>query len=180
MYCRKCGRDIPDNLDTCPVCGVPTRQGLKKLRNTPTKIMIRFLDILSMIMTLIHAFLWATASHFVRGTANGLLYERQVQYWIYPTLKWIDGIFALLLIAIPAFSVLMRYNLMRERQVGRIFLGITVGLSLLWGIQYPLVIHYVTGIASPVMGFCWIQALVYAALAAYPTIHLLRSEDILY
>jgi hypothetical protein len=139
--------------------------------------MIRALDILSMIMTLIHAFLWATASHFVRGTANGLIYERQVQYWIYPALKWIDVIFVLLLIAIPVFSVLMRYNLMRDRRIGLLFLGITVGLSFLWGIQYPLVIQYNTGISSPIMIFCWLQAAVYAALAAYPAIHLFRSDE---
>ena len=180
MYCKKCGRDLPDKTEICPVCGTPTRRGLKKKLNSPTKILIRVLDMLSTLTSLVHALLWITASHYVRGTANGLFYERQVQYWIYPALKWVDILFVLLFFAIPVFSVLMRYNLMRDRRIGRLFLCISVGLSLLWGILYPLVIRSCTGIASPVMTFCWIQAAVYAALAAYPTIHLLRTKEIAY
>ena len=41
MYCKKCGRDLPDKTEICPVCGTPTRHGLKKKLNSPTKILIR-------------------------------------------------------------------------------------------------------------------------------------------
>lgn len=180
MYCRKCGRDLPDHLDACPVCGTLTRRAVRKKRGSPTKRCIIAVDLLTFVTGLIHAFLLATASHYVRATQNGLLYDRLVQYSLHPALRWVDSVFTILLIAMFICAVIMRYRLMREQRLGLVFLGITVGLALLWGVQYPIMVQLVTGIPSRIMGFVWIQTGVFAAAVAYPTVHLFRSDDMIY
>ena len=180
MYCRKCQRDLPDELDACPVCGTPTRSAVRKKRASFAKKCILAMDLLSFLTGVIHAFLLATASHYVRQSANGLLYERLLQYELHPALRLVDTVFTVLLIGMFVCAVAMRYHLMRERRLGLVFLGITVGIALLWGIQYPLTVRLVTGIPSRIMGFSLIQTGVFAALAAFPTVYLFRSDEIIY
>lgn len=180
MYCRKCGRDLPDDVDVCPVCGTLTRKAVRKKRGSPIKRCIIAVDFLTFLTGVIHAFLLATASHYVRSSQNGLLYDRLVQYSLHPMLRLVDSVFTLLLIAMFICAVIMRYQLMREKKLGLVFLGITVGLALLWGIQYPLLVQLATGIPSRIMGFVWIQTGVFAAAVAYPAVRLFRSDDFIY
>ena len=180
MYCRKCGRDLPDTTEICPVCGTPTRKAIRKKRASLTVRCIYAVDLLTFLTGIVHAFLLATASHYVRGTQHGLLVERWRQYALYPALRWVDILFTILLIAMFVFAVLMRYQLMQGNRLGLVFLGIAVGLALLWGIQYPLMIRLVTGIPSRILGFSLIQGGVFAVAAAFPTVYLFRSDEILY
>ena len=179
MYCRKCQYDLPDTTEVCPVCGTPTRRHARK-QNLSLKRLVIFLDAITMASGLVHILLWATASHYVTDASRGLLLARQYQYQLYPDLATVDLIFAVLFLAIPIFSALMRYQLMRMRCKGRIFLVITLAATILWGILYPLLINAVTGMRSPLVWLVLIQSTVYAGLAIVPTIILLKSDKIIY
>ena len=180
MYCRRCNRDIPDGVDVCPVCGNATRAATRKWFRSPLQKCIRIVDALSFFTCVIHAFILATASHYVRETKYGILYDRLLQYELHPALRWVDILFTLLLVAAFICAVIMRYHLTHGRRAGLVFLGITVGLALLWGIQYPLMVKLATGIPSRIMVFSLIQAGIYAAAVAFPTVYLFRSEDVIY
>jgi hypothetical protein len=145
-------------------------------RNRPQKRCVFALDILSMVMALVHALILVSGSHYLNRAAADMFWERQLRYELHPALMAVDIVFAILLIAIPAFSAIMRYNLMRMRGIGRVYLIVTLALALLWGILYPLMTYAVTGIPSPLMGFCIGQAVVYAALAATPAVVIFTSD----
>lgn len=179
MYCRKCQYEIPDNVDICPVCGLPTRRAVRK-HNAPLKFLIRFLDIITMLSGLLHMLVLVTASHYIKSSEAGLLLHREYLLYFYPSLLYVDLIFAALYLAIPTLSVMMRYKLMRERRVGKLFLVLALSVTLLWGIAYPLVISAITGVAPYMMRFTLIQAGVYAALAAVPAAILLKSDKFIF
>ena len=179
MYCRRCQYDLPDGTEVCPVCSTPTPRGARK-RNATLKWFIRFLDILTMLSGLIHALMWGSGSHFVHETTYGFLVDRQLQYDIHPGLLAVDILFAVLFLAIPIFSAMMRFQLMRERRIGRVFLVITLAVTLLWGLLYPLLICAVTGVLSSLMWVALVQSIVYAVLAAVPSVILLKSDKFIY
>lgn len=175
MYCQRCQNDLPDGAEACPVCGAVTRRGAMK-HNRPQKRCVFTLDMLSMLTALIHALIWGTGSHYLGRAVDNMFWERQLRYELHPALIAVDIVFAVLFIAIPVFSAIMRYNLMRMRRIGRVYLTVTLVLSLLWGILYPLMTYAATGIPSPIMGFCIGQAVVYAALAATPATVVFTSD----
>ena len=177
MYCRKCQYDLPDTTEVCPVCGTPTRRHARK-QNLSLKWLVYILDMITMLSGLLHALLWATASHYVTETTHGLWLDREYQYQLHPALVPVDIIFAILFFSIPVFSVLMRYQLMRMRSLGRIFLIITLAVTILWGILYPLLVSAVTGMISPLMGLVLVQAAVYVGLTTVPTVILMKSDKI--
>ena len=177
MYCSRCQNEIPDGTTECPVCGSITRRGFRK-RHAALKFFIRFLDTLTMLAGVLHVFMLGTASHFVNQTTYGLYIEREIEYFLYPGLKAVDVIFAVLLIAIPVFSVMMRYKLMREQRIGRLFLAIALAVTTLWGIAYPMAIYAVTGIISTMLWFSVCQTIIYVLLAAGPTIVIMKSSRI--
>ena len=53
-------------------------------------------------------------------------------------------------------------------------------LTLAWGILYPLLTQAATGIISPYMTFCIIQAVVYAVLVSVPAVVIFRSDQFIY
>ena len=179
MYCIKCQYDIPDGVGVCPVCNTPTRRTIRK-HNASLKFFIRFLDILTMIAGLLHVFILVTASHYVKATTSGLFLDREYLYFAHPSLVYVDLLFAVLYLAIPTFSAIMRYKLMRERRIGKLFLVIALSVTLLWGILYPLAISAVTGTVPYMMRFALIQAGIYAVLAAVPAAILLKSDKFVF
>ena len=179
MNCWKCDYELPDSTDVCPVCGSPTRSHVRKVTKT-VKRLVFSMDVLTMLCGVIHIFIWATASHYIRGTVHGLLWDRQLQYEMNPKLLAVDVIFAILFLAIPALSAIMRYQLFRFRKSGKIFLAISFSLTLLWGILYPLSVQAVNGVSSPLWTVVIIQSVAYAALGIMPAVLLLRSDEFIY
>ena len=179
MYCQKCGYDLPDNTDVCPVCGTLTRRAVL-VRHKPMKLCIRWVDILSMLMTAVFALFWGTGSHYIQKHTTDIFTERGLRYDLHPGLLTVDILFAVLLVSVVVFSVMTRYSLMRERRIGLILLPITLLLTLAWGILYPLLTQAATGIISPYMTFCIIQAVVYAVLVLAPAVVIFRSDQFIY
>ena len=179
MYCTRCQNELPDGVETCPVCGMMTRRGLHN-QNKPLKTCIRAVDGLSLFMTIIHAIVWATGSHYLDRAIENMLGERWLRYELHPALIWVDILFAILFVSIPVFSAMMRYSLMRERRVGLIYLSVTLAVALFSGVLYPILTQAATGIPSSLLGFCIIQAVVYGVLVAVPAVMLYRSDKLKY
>lgn len=49
MYCRKCGKNIPDDSEYCPYCGIPTIPGDAKT-NIPRLMLIAALPLIAVIL----------------------------------------------------------------------------------------------------------------------------------
>lgn len=179
MFCRRCQYDLPDGTEVCPVCGTMTRRKARR-RNAPLKFLIRYLDILTMLSLLLHAFVWATGAHFVIDGSIGLIDARKYLYLAHKGLSAVDLAFAALIVANIVFSVVMRYKLMREYRIGKLFLIVSLTLCLLWGILYPLAICAMTGALSTMMGLAYVQAAVYAVLAIVPAVILLKSDQLIF
>lgn len=132
-----------------------------------------------MLTTLIHALMWGTGSHYLNRAVDNMFRERWLRYELHPVLIAVDILFAFLFIFIPVFSAMMRYNLMRERRSGLVFLTVTLALSFLSGILYPVLTQAATGIPSSLIGFCVAQAVLYGALSAVSAIMIYRSDKLL-
>ena len=99
MFCRRCQYDLPDGTEVCPVCGTMTRRKARR-RNAPLKFLIRYLDILTMLSLLLHAFVWATGAHFVIDGSIGLIDARKYLYLAHKGLSAVDLAFAALISAL--------------------------------------------------------------------------------
>lgn len=174
MICKHCNSIVSEWESECSVCGRSLSNSGKGKDYLIT--VIRMSDLLIFLMTVLNGILVITASHYTLSTENGIFYEKMVVYYYYPTLRWMDLASEIALLIVLALSAASHYMMKRERRAGlRLMIGLHI-FTLVWSIEYPILIYMITRIVSPILTFTVIQIAVYAVLAFLLSWYFIRSN----
>lgn len=132
MFCRFCGKELPEGARFCNNCGriadvMPLQQTVRSRPMAWFKFIIYFQLFANAAGNLIIAFMWITGLHY--GESAGLYYE------VCPPLKAVDVIYGLICIACAVGAILVRQKLAHYKKnaptwyIG--FIAVSLILSLI-------------------------------------------------
>ncbi len=132
MFCRFCGKELPEGARFCNNCGraadvMPLQQAVRRRPMAWFKFIIYFQLFANAAGNLIIAFMWITGLHY--GESAGLYYE------VCPPLKAVDVIYGLICIACAVGAILVRQKLAHYKKsapawyIG--FIAVSLILSLI-------------------------------------------------
>lgn len=130
MFCRFCGKELPEGARFCNNCGriadvMPLQQAARRRPMAWFKFIIYFQLFANAACNLIIAFMWITGLHY--GESAELYYETC------PPLKVIDVIYGLSCIACAAGAIVVRQKLAHYKKnapawyIGFIVVSLTIG-----------------------------------------------------
>ena len=132
MFCRFCGKELPEGARFCNNCGraadvMPLQQAVRRRPMAWFKFIIYFQLFANAAGNLIIAFMWIAGLHY--GESAGLYYE------VCPPLKAVDVIYGLICIACAVGAILVRQKLAHYKKsapawyIG--FIAVSLILSLI-------------------------------------------------
>lgn len=130
MFCRFCGKELPEGARFCNNCGravdfIPLQLAVRGRPMAWFKFIIYFQLFANAALNLIIAFIWITGLHY--GESAGLCYE------ICPPLKVSDVIYGFVCIACAAGAIVVRQKLAHYKKnapawyIGFIVVSLTIG-----------------------------------------------------
>ena len=143
MFCRFCGKELPEGARFCNNCGraadvMPLQQAVRRRPMAWFKFIIYFQLFANAAGNLIIAFMWITGLHY--GESAGLYYE------VCPPLKAVDVIYGLICIACAVGAILVRQKLAHYKKsapawyIG--FIAVSLILSLISSVAVYLAVTF--------------------------------------
>ena len=139
MFCKNCGSEVDNEVVFCPNCGKLTsnEKDDKPLGMKWIKFIVYVQMIFAFFLNLFSAYRLYSGLIYFDGTRN---LSFQV-YSLFPSLRYVNLVFAAFSVGIAVFSIFVRQRLVKYRtkavDLYLIFLGLNLFISLLYyGVTY--------------------------------------------
>ena len=155
MFCQKCGSQIPDTTVICPVCGENVNSAHQP-QPQPVIPSMKWYNFLTKFALICGAILnIITGISLLTGSVYGS--DAELVYLVFPTLRPLDIIIALLIIGLAAFAFYVRKRLVGYYQnapklLTMLYLGVViVDLIYIIGLSAILPSYVLSEVLTPSM-----------------------------